>query len=67
MPWAKLKRMSLLLAWIGLTSCSHGPEPFICDVQPAYTETGADDLTAYRVNRTCLRGVTARLNACYKE
>jgi len=56
--------MLVCLMW---TSCSHGPDPFICDVQPAYTETGADDLTAYRVNRTCLRGVTARLNACYKE
>ena len=54
-----------------LTSCSlldpKVDEPFICDVQPAYTQVGADDTTAYRVNRACLRGVNARLKACYKE
>jgi len=64
--------MSLLTAWIGLTSCSllcpkADEEPFICAVQPAYDEAGQDDVTAYRVNRACLRGVAARLKAAYKE
>ena len=58
--------MSLGLAWIGLTACTP-IEPFICDVQPAYTKTGTVDTTAYQVNRACLKGVNARLKACYKE
>ena len=53
-----------------LTSCSllnSKIDPFTCDVSVAYTEDGTVDTTAYRVNRTCLRGVQARLDACYKE
>ena len=42
-------------------------EPFTCTVQPAYAQTGAVDLESYRVNRTCLRGIQKRLEACYKE
>lgn len=56
------------MGWIGLIGCSPlKPEPFVCDVQPAYTENGQDDTNSYRVNRACLRGVNERLKACYKE
>ena len=44
-----------------------GIEPFVCDVQPAYNQDGSDDTTSYRVNRPCLKGIKARLDACYKE
>lgn len=62
--------MSWALGWMLLTSCSllnPKPEPFICDVQPAYDGQGKADPASYRVNRACLRGVNARLKACYKE
>ena len=71
--WHGLKWTSWLLGWMLLTSCSLLPnrdadeQPFICAVQPAYDETGKDDLTSYRVNRACLRGIAARLKAAYKE
>ena len=75
-PWHGLKRMSWRLAWIALIvlpGCCLLPNrdadetPFICEVQPAYDQAGKDDLTSYRVNRACLRGVVARLKAAYKE
>ena len=74
MHWLELKRMSWLLAWtllIGgcclLPNRDADSQPFICDVKPAYDETGKDDLTAYRVNRVCMRGIVARVKAAYKE
>ena len=62
----------LMLAIISLSACSFlcphdDSQPFICDVKPAYDETGKDDLTAYRVNRVCMRGIVARVKAAYKE
>lgn len=62
--------MSLMLACLALTSCSlinSKVEPFICEVQPAYKKDGNVDTKLYAVNRDCLKGVNARLKACYKE
>lgn len=70
MRLVKWSLLSLGLGWIGLTGCTllqSKIEPFTCDVQVAYKEDGTVDTTAYQVNRACLRGVQARLNACYKE
>lgn len=77
MPWHGRKRMNCSLAWIGLMLLIGGccllpnrdadEQPFICAVEPAYDAAGKDDLTAYRVNRACLRGIAARLKAAYKE
>ena len=71
MKLARWSPVSLALGWTLLTGCSlvtrSGVEPFVCDVQPAYNQDGTDDTTSYRVNRPCLRGVKARLDACYKE
>ncbi len=71
MRWRKWSVLSWIGGWLLLTSCSllpHKPdEPFVCDIRPAYTETGHDDTDNYRVNRACLRGVNERLKACYRE
>ncbi len=70
MRWQVLSLTSLLLGWIGLTSCTTHqtkPDPFVCDVQPAYAKDGTIDTTRYNVNRDCLRGVDLRLKACYRE
>ena len=60
----------MILLCSALTSCSllqSKIDPFVCDVQPAYTEAGTVDTKMYAVNRDCLKGVNARLKACYKE
>lgn len=70
MRLAKLSLLSLALAWTGLTGCTllqSKIDPFTCAVSVAYKEDGTVDTTAYQVNRACLRGVQARLDACYKE
>lgn len=52
-----------------LTSCaSHEKiEHRFCQVGPAYTETGAHDITKYTVDRVCLRALQKRLDAAYGE
>ena len=69
MTWRRLSLMSWALAWIGLIGCSHQVkvDPFVCDVEPAYTKDGLIDPVRYNVNRSCLKGVNLRLQACYRE
>lgn len=42
-------------------------EPFSCQVTTAYQADGAVNTEGYTVNKTCLRGLQKRLNACYAE
>jgi hypothetical protein len=41
-------------------------DAYFCAPEPAYTATGAPDTTSYQVKKDCLRGLQARLKACYK-
>lgn len=68
MHWQKLKWASWMLGWMLLTaSCASSPEPFMCTIKAAYDEAGAVDKDSYRVNRDCMRGMSARVKACYQE
>ena len=42
-------------------------DPFTCQVTPAYKQDGTLDSDGYTVNKSCLRGIQKRLDACYKE
>ncbi len=67
---ARWSLLSLALGWMLLTSCSllqSKIEPFTCTVGVAYKADGTVDPDSYMVNKPCLRGVQARLDACYKE
>lgn len=75
MPWLPSKRKRRTLGWIALmllivSGCASSKtdkvDAFFCDPQPAYTDTGAPDVGSYRVSKACLRGLTARVKACYK-
>lgn len=57
--------MSWIVAWLLWTGCA--PDPFVCTVQEAYTASGQPDPANYRVNTDCLKGVSARLKACYGQ
>lgn len=50
-----------------MTSCAHAPEPFACTVLTAYDAHGQVDTAHYRVNTACLKGLSARVTACYRE
>lgn len=75
MPWQPWKQTSYRLGWIALialtlSACSPTKkdriDAYFCAPEPAYTATGAPDTTSYQVKKDCLRGLQARLKACYK-
>lgn len=57
----------MLLCSVWMMSCAHTPEPFFCSVSIAYDAQGQVDPTMYRVARGCLKGLSARVRACYKD
>lgn len=65
--WQRLKWTSWILAcplWI--SGCG-GTDPYICKAEIAYTKTGEIDREGYRVDQACLKGLSARVRACYKD
>lgn len=50
-----------------MTSCASSPEPFFCPVAPAYNAQGVRQPDFYQVSGPCLKGLSARVRACYAE
>lgn len=57
----------MLTCSVWMTSCASSPEPFFCPVGLAYDAQGQLDRTSYRVAQDCLKGLSARVRACYKD
>ena len=51
----------------GCTLLQSKVEPFTCQVTVIHKADGSVDAESYTVNRACMRGIQARLEACYKE
>lgn len=76
MPLRPWKLRNYWPVWIGLIALTLGAcsspskkdrvEAFFCAPEPAYTATGAPDVTSYQVKKDCLRGLQKRIAACFK-
>jgi hypothetical protein len=65
--WLALKWTSWILVWpLWISGCGE-IKPYFCKADVAYNEKGEIDTASYRVDQACLKGLSARVKACYKE
>lgn len=66
MPFPKGTVTILMLACLGLTSCTE-TSPYLRNLQPAYNQDGTLDKDSYRINKAWMKHMLVDLKACYKE